>query len=188
MGGGYPKLVAAKLGHDFPRQFEFVNRGISGNRIVDVYARIKSDIINLKPDFLSILIGVNDVWHEINYKNGVDANKYEKIYEMMLGEIQAALPQTKIMIMEPFLLEAEATESNAEYPDRYRTFLNEVKLRASKAKVVAEKFGAKFLPLQDKFDAASKNSSATVFTRDGVHPTDAGHYLIAKAYLENFPF
>ena len=64
-GVGYPHLVSARLGCDNPTEFNFINRGISGNRIVDLYARIKADIINLKPDVMSILIGVNDVWHEI---------------------------------------------------------------------------------------------------------------------------
>ena len=61
MGSGYPLLVKGALGLDNPGKMEFINRGISGNRIVDVYARIKRDIINLKPDVMSILIGVNDV-------------------------------------------------------------------------------------------------------------------------------
>ena len=70
-GLGYPHLVSARLGMDNPTEYNFINRGISGNRIVDLYARIKADIINLKPDVMSILIGVNDVWHEIAASNGV---------------------------------------------------------------------------------------------------------------------
>ena len=73
VGCGYPLLVKAKLGFERPNEFNFQNRGICGDRIVDLYARIKSDIINLKPDYMSILIGVNDVWHEMDYNNGVDA-------------------------------------------------------------------------------------------------------------------
>ncbi|MBQ9920892.1 MAG: lysophospholipase, partial [Clostridia bacterium] len=64
LGTGYPMLVKATLGFEEPGKYEFFNRGISGNRVVDLYARIKNDIINLKPDVMSILIGVNDVWHE----------------------------------------------------------------------------------------------------------------------------
>lgn len=77
LGIGYPVLVAAQLGYEYPEKYKFINRGINGSRVVDVYARIKSDIINLKPDILSILIGVNDVWHELGgERNGVDAEKY----------------------------------------------------------------------------------------------------------------
>ena len=76
-GLGYPQLVTARLGYDAAGEYNFINRGISGNRIVDVYARIKKDIININPDIMSILIGVNDVWHEINYNNGVETEKFE---------------------------------------------------------------------------------------------------------------
>lgn len=76
LGKGYPLFVAGALGMDEPGEYEFVNRGISGNRIVDIYARIKMDIINLKPDVMSLLIGVNDVWHEVSSQNGVDGDKY----------------------------------------------------------------------------------------------------------------
>ena len=73
LGLGYPRLVDSNLGFDAPGENEFINRGISGNRIVDLYARIKKDIINLAPDFMSILIGINDVWHECERNDGVDA-------------------------------------------------------------------------------------------------------------------
>ena len=83
IGVGYPLLVKASLGFESHGKYEFFNRGISGNRIVDVYARIKSDIINIKPDVMSLLIGVNDVWHEFAVENGVDAEKFYKIYDML---------------------------------------------------------------------------------------------------------
>ena len=89
MGSGYSALVKASLGLDHPNEYEFLNRGIAGNRIVDLYARIKSDFINLNPDYASIYIGVNDTWHEIGSQNGVDTPKFEKIYTMLIDEVQA---------------------------------------------------------------------------------------------------
>ena len=89
MGNGYANLVKASLGADRPGAYEFINRGISGNRIVDLYARIKADFINLAPDYASIYIGVNDAWHEINWCNGVDTAKFERMYTMLLDEIFA---------------------------------------------------------------------------------------------------
>ena len=83
-GEGYPTLITAKLGFEHPNEYEFINRGISGNRVVDLLARVKSDMINLKPDYMSILIGVNDVWHELEYSNGVSAERYEQIYTCLL--------------------------------------------------------------------------------------------------------
>ncbi|MBQ3502163.1 MAG: hypothetical protein IJA72_00665, partial [Clostridia bacterium] len=76
-GMGYPFVLNSKLYEKKPLGYEIINRGISGNRIVDVYARIKKDCWNLQPDLISILIGVNDVWHEIESENGVDVERYE---------------------------------------------------------------------------------------------------------------
>ena len=97
LGRGYAHLVEASLGYSEPNQHEFINKGISGNRVVDLYARIKRDIINYKPDVMSILIGVNDVWHEFSHENGVDAEKYYKIYDMLIEEVKAAFPGMEVL-------------------------------------------------------------------------------------------
>ena len=171
-GVGYPNLVASELMCKYPGEYEFINEGVSGDRIVDLYARIKQDLINHKPDYLSILIGVNDVWHELNEQNGVAAPKFEKVYSMLIEEIKEALPDIKIFILEPFVLKGCGTER---YFDE---FLADVKLHAQAAKNVADKFGLTFIPLQDKFDEASKLMPDTYWLADGVHPTAAGHGLI----------
>lgn len=177
-GQGYPTLVAAELMYDHPGRFNVVNRGISGNRVVDLYARIKKDFLNLKPDYLSILIGVNDVWHEYGISpNGVDDGKFRKIYDMLIEEIKAELPEIKIYILEPFVLKGTATEANWEGFDR------EVHLRAQSAKWIAEKHGLPFITLQDKFDAACEKCPVAYWLGDGVHPTAAGHELIARALM-----
>ncbi len=188
LGNGYALLAAAYLGLENPGEYTFYNRGISGNRIVDLYARIKADIINLKPDYMSILIGVNDVWHESpKYGcNGVAADKFEKIYSMLIEEIKEALPEVKIMILEPFCLEASATENTEEEPNRWNVFRSEVKKRAEKAKKVAEKYQLVFIPLQDKFDEAAKNAPNDYWLLDGVHPTAMGHELMKREWLKAF--
>lgn len=180
VGIGYPVLVKGTLGFEHPGEYTFLNRGISGNRVVDVYARIKSDIINLKPDVMSILIGVNDVWHEVSRENGVDAEKYFTIYSMLIEEIKAALPDIKIMILEPFVLKGTATE------EAWDIFRPEVEKRAAKAKMIAEKFDLPFIPLQDKFDAATLLAPADYWLVDGVHPTTMGHELIKREWLKGF--
>lgn len=174
-GYGYPNLFAAEFLKNRPHEFEFINRGISGDKIVEVYARMKEDIINLKPDYMSILIGVNDVWHELNEQNGVAAEKFEKIYGMLIEELLEELPELKIIILEPFVLVGPGTER---YYDVFRV---EVEKRAAAAKRIAEKFNLKFVSLQDKFDEASADGDTTYWLRDGVHPTAAGHCLIKDA-------
>ena len=178
-GVGYPNLVASELMCKYPGEYEFINEGISGDRIVDLYARIKQDLINHKPDYLSILIGVNDVWHELNEKNGVAAPKFETIYSMLIEEIKEALPDIKIFILEPFVLKGSGTER---YFDE---FLADVKLHAQAARNVAEKYDLIFIPLQEKFDEASLLMPPTYWAGDGVHPTAAGHALIKNELIKN---
>ncbi|MBR3761385.1 MAG: SGNH/GDSL hydrolase family protein [Lachnospiraceae bacterium] len=185
-GVGYPTLVKGELTFEYSNHYIVYNRGISGNRVVDLYARIKEDIINLQPDVISILIGVNDVWHEINYRQGVEAEKYFKVYSMLIEEIKEALPNVKIMILEPFVLKGVNTEDTADCPDKWNLFRAEVKKRAAKAKEIAEKYGLIFVPLQDKFDEVSQASPDNYWLRDGVHPTTAGHELIKREWLKAF--
>ena len=188
LGTGYPHKVASKLGLDEPGEFQFYNRGISGNRIVDVYARIKADIINLKPDYMSIMIGVNDVWHEFNRKNGVATEKFEKIYNMLIEEIKEALPNIKIMIIEPYLLPESATHNaiGDESIDTYEEFRAETEKRAAAAKRVAEKNNLVFLPLQEKLDKLCEIQPVSYWAFDGVHPTNVGHEFIAREWIEAF--
>ncbi|MBQ7906624.1 MAG: SGNH/GDSL hydrolase family protein [Clostridia bacterium] len=181
LGRGYPLLVEAALGLEEPGAHEFINRGISGNRVVDLYARIKCDIINLKPDVMSILIGVNDVWHELgDSPNGVDADKFYKIYSMLIEEVKEALPNIKIMILEPFVLEACSTTEHWEF------FSTEVKERAKMARKIAEKYSLPFIPLQQGFDALAKKAPNSYWLGDGVHPTAKGHEFIKNQWLNAF--
>ena len=186
MGTGYAFMVKGQLGAECPDEYEFINKGISGNRIVDVYARIKQDIINLKPDYMSLLVGVNDVWHELNWCNGVSAEKFEKIYDMLIGEVLEALPDLKIMLLAPFVLEASATTATEEEPDRWDNFRTEVPLRAAAAERIAKKYGLPLITLQDKFDEACKQAPASYWLADGVHPTPMGHWIIKNEWLKAF--
>lgn len=180
LGFGYAVLTAAKLGRKYPGM-RFLNKGVSGNRVVDLYARIKADFINLKPDCISILIGINDVWHEIGSQNGVSAEKYEKVYSMLIEELKEALPETKIIILEPFVLKGSATE------EHWNIFESETKLRAKAAKKIAEKFGLTFVPLQNKFDEAMKeHDDSSYWLLDGVHPMPAGHEIISEELIKAF--
>ena len=187
MGCGYPTLVAGHLGSRYPYQFRFLNRGIGGHRVVDLYARIKADMINLKPDYMSILIGINDVWHEIGGHNGVDAEKFEMVYDWMIRELRRELPQMKLMLLEPFVLPGRATRSTEEIPDRWEFFRAETDLRRAAVKRLAEKHGLVFVPLQERFSAANADAPEDGYWLvDGVHPTAAGHDLIKQAWLECF--
>ena len=187
VGVGYANLLKAHLTANEPYQYQFYNRGISGNRVVDLYARIKIDMINLKPDYMSILIGVNDVWHEYTRKNGVSAEKFEMVYGLMIEELQQALPNLKLFILEPFVLPGSATENNEEHPARWEYFRTEVELRAQAAARVAKKYNLPFVPLQKMFDEVNTDAPVSGYwLSDGVHPTPAGHELIKQQWLKAF--
>ena len=174
LGEGYVFYATGDLKREDP-SIEIINRGISGNRIVDLYARIKSDVWNLNPDVLSILIGVNDVWHEIGSQNGVELDRFIKIYDMLITDTLKVLPNLKIILCEPFVLKGCATEEN------YERFL-EVKEYAKAVKALAEKHSLEFVPLQDAFDKAAEKSCAEYYLYDGVHPDAAGARLIADEW------
>lgn len=185
-GSGYASMVAGYIGFENPGCYQFLNRGISGNRISDLYARIKQDIINLKPDVLSILIGVNDVWHEVPYKNGVSADKFELLYDLLIEQIKEALPDIQILILEPFVLPGTATNATPEIPERWDYFRSEVPLRAAAAKRIAEKYDLVWVPLQKHFDEACQYAPAEQWLCDGVHPTAMGHELIKRQWVKGF--
>lgn len=187
IGRGYPNMVAGHLGAAYPYQFCFINRGISGNRIVDLYARSKMDIINLKPDYMSILIGINDVWHELFDRNGVSAGKFELVYGLLIEELLRELPNLKLMLLEPFVLPGSATSSDEENPGRWEYFRAETDLRREVVKRLADEYNLAFVPLQDKFNAVNADAPTDGYwLADGVHPTSAGHELIKQAWLEAF--
>lgn len=180
MGFAYPLLVNADLGMKNPGKYKFINRGISGNRIVDLYARMKSDILKLEPDVMSILIGINGVWLEATDGIGVEADKYYKIYDMLLEEVTAALPNLKIMIMEPFVLKTVMTANQWDF------IRSETEKRAQSAKKLAEKYNLTFIPLQEDFDAMAEKTCVEDWSSDGVHPTMLGHALIRDKWIEAF--
>ena len=175
LGPGYPGMIAARLACDRPGvEWDFINRGISGNRVVDLYARWKIDALNLKPDFLSILIGVNDTWHEFGSANGVEIPRYERFYRELIEWTQRELPSVKLVLLEPFVLCFGAVSD---------PWLPEIAERARIVRTLAEEYSALFVPLQDLFSEAAKKAPPSHWLVDGVHPTAAGHQLIADAWL-----
>lgn len=187
LGEGYPAMVSAELEKQRPGKFRFYNRGVGGDRIPDVYARIVKDIINLKPDFMSLLVGVNDVWHGFDFgNNGTGTVRYEKVYSILLEELREEFPELKIVIMGPFVLEGTATANRENQPDRYAEFTKGVAEMAEIAKSLAEKHGFPYIDLQSVFDEAVKSTPAKELLSDGVHPTAKGHKLITKEWLKVF--
>ena len=180
MGSGYPTFIAAELNCKKPMEYEFINRGVSGNRSVDMLARWRQDCIELKPDYLSFMIGINDVWHEIDLKNGITAERYEVYLSMMIEDVKHYIPKTKIIIMEPYVTHGIATD---EYWDYFR---EEIDKRIEIVNKLSEKYRLSCVHLQKCFNDALKSAPAENWTRDGVHATPAGNMVIKNAWLEVF--
>ena len=183
LGCGYAFFIASEFEKNNKDKIKFINRGKSGDRITDVYARIKEDIINLKPDYMSILIGVNDVSHELTMNCGVSPKKFRMIYEMLVEEITESLPEIKIFILEPFILKGTATEK------LWSDFNSEVRKMAEVSRQVAEKYNLDFVTLQEKFDELSSDGDTGYWSVDGIHPTSAGHQVIKEELqkvIENY--
>ncbi len=182
-GSGYATLVSAALGYARPGAFRFLNRGISGNKTIDLLSRMRNEIIDIAPDFLSILIGVNDVLHEYDTPaNGISADKSELYYDLLLTEIRASLPDTRVLLLEPFLLRGDWTREHYD-----TSFRREVEKRAAIAEKLSKKHGCRFVPLQKAFDSAAEGSGdPSHWLIDGIHPTAAGHELIKRAWLDAF--
>ena len=178
-GLGFVRSVAGTLMCEAADRYEIFNRGIGGNRVVDLYARVKIDCWNLKPDVLNILIGVNDVWHELAAQNGVELDRFEKVYQTMLKETKERLPNTTIILCEPFILKGKVTE------EKYDEFLA-VREYAKVVKKLAEEFDCYFIPLQEKIDAFAEKYGVEACLSDGVHPAIGGAQLIANEWLKLF--
>jgi lysophospholipase L1-like esterase len=175
LGVGYAMMTAAELLRQRPGDgLRFLNRGISGNRVVDLYARWKIDAINLKPDIISILIGVNDTWHEFANRNGVELDRYETVYRMLLDLTRTRLPGTTLVLCEPFVLKCGVVTD---------AWIAEMDERRAVVRRLATEFRALFVPFQSMFGGMLTAAPPAYWATDGVHPTLAGHRLMAETWI-----
>jgi lysophospholipase L1-like esterase len=173
LGAGYPYLVAAAELRSHPEGLSFFNRGISGNKIPDLEARWQTDTLDLKPNVLSVLIGVNDFWHTmLNGYAGTLAD-YETRYGALLERTRSALPGIRLVVIEPVALRGKFVD------DRWYPAFAAYQAAARR---VARAAHATFVPLQRAFDEAARHGGPQAWLFDGVHPTPAGHALIAERW------
>jgi lysophospholipase L1-like esterase len=176
LGTGYCHLIAAHLLAGRPNDgLQLYNRGISGNRVVDLYARWRVDAINLQPDVISILIGVNDTWHGFMYDNGVEVERYAAVYRMLLEYTRQQLPQVQFVLCEPFVLPCGVVTP---------AWISEMDQRRAVVRELADTFDAIFVPFQSILRDALRQAPAEYWAADGVHPTPAGHRLLADCWLQ----
>lgn len=174
LGHGYVFLIAARYGAAFPEaRLDFINRGISGNTVLDLAKRWQPDALALKPDVLSILIGVND-----NGK-GVPLDQYEQVYDQLISDARAANPQVKLVLCEPFGLPVGKRK------EAWGTWFDGLQKRQQIVARLGEKHHAAIVHFQRAFDEACQRAPAEYWIWDAVHPTYSGHQIMADEWLRS---
>lgn len=165
LGDGYVSLVAK----DLPEEWTLINRGISGNRVYDLEARWQEDCLDLAPDLVTILIGINDTWRR--YDSNLESPIPE--FEACLQRIsqQAVDAGAKLILLEPFLLPIPE--------DRIR-WREDLDPRLQAVRRVARTYASALIPLDGLFNAATCHTAMHELAYDGVHPGPAGNRLIAE--------
>ena len=179
MGNGYVYQAVAQLLGKYPdKNMRCYNRGISGNKVFQLANRWEDDCLQLKPDVLSLLIGVNDFWHTLSHNYKGTAKVFEKDLRALLDRTKKAYPNIKLIIGEPFAVEGGTAIGPEWYPafNAYR----------QAAKQIASDYGAAFIPYQTIFDEALQSAPVSFWCADGVHPSIAGGYLMAQGWLKAF--
>lgn len=175
LGAGYPMIAASWFYAMNPEQpVRFLNRGVSGDKVRDLKARWTEDCVDLQPDVVSILVGINDTWHQIEGESFTSMEDFESDYreiiERTLNETSASL-----IIMEPYVLP---------YPEDRKTWRENLNQRIEIVRSLAQEYHVTYVPLDGILAAASCKRECTFWAPDGVHPSPAGHALIAQAFLE----
>lgn len=173
LGGGYPKYAAKYVAEKYPDvEFEFIDLGISGNQTKDLVARLQTDFIDVQPDIVSILIGINDVWHYCETEwlsNDVFESNYRKVLAAIKEKTNA-----KIMMMEPFLIPVE---------DKL-FFREDLAPKIEIIRKLSREFADVYVPTDGLLQAAFIGDDPTSYAADGVHPTDKGADFIGKIYAD----
>ncbi|MBC7888260.1 MAG: SGNH/GDSL hydrolase family protein [Ferruginibacter sp.] len=179
MGHGYQYIIASKLWYDFPKKgFHFFNRGISGNKVTDLAARWQKDTLDLKPDVLSILIGINDLSAFMNGNKNFGAAQYEDGYRALLKQTKEQFPNIQFVLCEPFILPVGKVK------EKWEEYSNELEKRREIVKQLSVEYNAVFVAFQDVFNKALSKAPAEYWIWDGIHPMPAGHELMAREWIQ----
>lgn len=181
LGRGYVTMVDALLGAVYPHLgIRVINVGNSGNTVVDLKARWETDVLNLKPDWLSVMIGTNDVWRQFDLPKQTDGHvspeTYESTYDDLLSRTRPTLKG--LILMTPFYVETNTADAMRARMDQYGQIV----------KKLATKHHAVFVDTQARFNEALTHQHSSALSWDRVHPNQVGHMILAKAFLDGVKF
>jgi lysophospholipase L1-like esterase len=172
LGTGYVRMLADELAATGDRTI--INTGIGGNRAVDLESRWQFDVLDHRPDVLTVMIGINDTWRRYDANNPTSAETFEQHYRDILTRSRAKLTG-QIVLFEPFLVEVT---------DAQRSWRDDLNPKIDVVRALAAEFDTELIPTDALMTAAAEELGAAAVAGDGVHPTDAGHRLLADAWLE----
>ena len=180
LGEGYVSLVDSMLAATCPgRTIQVLNAGISGNRVTDLESRWQSDMLDLKPDWLSIMIGINDVWRQ--FDNALDPSQvspehFESVLRKLVDRVQGEL--SGLVLMTPFFLESNRADPMRVMMDGYGALVRKVAIDV----------GAHFVDTQAVFDDYLVHRPSRSLCEDRVHLCQTGHMVLARAFLDSVGF
>lgn len=175
MGAGYAMMAAARFSAQYPeKQVTFYNRGISGNRVKDLRERWQPDCLDLKPDWVSILIGINDCWKRYSQNDPTPVGQFESDYRFLLEVVREKLG-ANLILCEPFVLP---------FPEDRELWREDLDPKIQVVRKLAREFDAVLVPFDGVFAQAAAKRHPEFWTGDGVHPTKAGHALMAQNWLD----
>lgn len=180
LGSGYVfPVVSELLGKNPTSNIRCYNRGISGHKVFQLANRWEEDCLQIQPDVLSILIGVNDFWHTLSHGYKGTAKSYEDDFRKLIDRTLKKLPDLKIMVCEPFVVKGGSAIVEEEWFPAFMAYQNA-------ARKIASDYKAHWVPFQKTFDDALKVASVDYWCPDGVHPSLGGGHLMAEAWLGAF--
>lgn len=185
LGGGYVSLVAARLLCDDP-DMKIYNRGVGGNRILDMYARWEEDAMALDVDVISIHNCINDIGYSLRLQVGASQEKFEQIYDMLLTETRQRKPNVKLLLCDGYILDTKYNWEpfGTDVHDGYDVWHKEIVERGEIIKGLAKKHGAIFVPFRAAMEEALTKAPNVFWSEDCIHPTLAGSELLARTWLK----
>lgn len=180
LGHGFPLMIAAYLQALYPeKRLNFLNRGIGGDTLIDLKNRWEEDCLDVNPDIVTILIGINDTWRNPHPEKKVsddEINEFEANYRYLLKTLLHRT-DSKVILMEPFVLP---------YPKDRMIWREDLDKRIQIVRKMAREYQTELIPLDGLMNAVGIKNGFSYYTgEDGVHPTNAGHGTIAKFWLDS---
>ncbi|GAB4029602.1 SGNH/GDSL hydrolase family protein [Spirosoma gilvum] len=180
MGHGYAFSIASRIGADFPEDgFTFYNRGISGNKVTDLQKRWQADTLDLKPDVLSVLIGINDTYTAVNKPTeAIGLEQFEAVYRGLLTDCKNQNPASLFVLGIPFVYPVGQRKEN------WELWRDETSKQQTVVRKLAAEFDAELVDYPALFDKAMRKAPAEYWIWDGIHPTVFAHELMAREWLK----